>query len=98
MLITALQWRDEFQALRTELPDRLATLRQQVTELRLDEIPPRLHAVAEAIWELPLAQMIPLHEVYGLLSVCELKIYQTIHELIRTGQIVLATPLSQKVA
>ncbi len=98
MLITALQWRDELQALRAELPDAFATLQRQNPELRLDEIPPRLHPVAEAIWKLPLARMIPLHDVYERLSVCELKIYQTVHELTRTGQIVLAAPPAQKVA
>lgn len=98
MLITALQWRDELQVLRAELPDHFANLQRQSPELRLDEIEPSLHPVAEAIWKLPLARMGSMHDLYERLSVCELKIYQTLHELIQTGQIVLASPVAQKVA
>lgn len=94
MLITALQARDEFQALRAEMPDGFATLQRQNPDLRLDDIPPGLHAVAQAIWKLPLVRMIPLDDLYKKLSVCEMKIYQAVHELTLTGQIVLASPTS----
>jgi len=100
MLITALQWRDEFQALRSEMPDGFDTLLRQSTELRLEGIDPRAHSIAQAIWDLPLARMLSLRDLYTNLSVCELKIYQAVHELTRTGQVVLATAdsFSQKVA
>ncbi len=98
-LITALQGRDEFQALRTELPDAEALLDSRRPDLRLDDIHPPLRPVAESVWRLACAHPTPLAGLYPRMCVCDLKIYQAVSELIRTGQLVLSSaPASQKVA
>ncbi len=100
LLITALQYQDEFAALRAEMPDGSVLLERRGPELRLDGISPRLHGIAEAIWKLPHSRPLSLCDLYEGLAVCELKIHRTVHALTRTGQMVFAAPVpfAQKVA
>lgn len=98
-LITALQGRDEFQVLLAEMPEPEALLETDRADLQLEDIDPALRPVAESVWHLASAHPIQLGELYVRMSVCDLKIYQAVAELMRTGQLVLSSaPVSQKVA
>jgi len=99
MLITALQWRDEFEALKTALPDRDAYLECNLPDLCLDGIDSALHPAAEEIWRQMCACPTQLGELYGRMALSEGKIYQTVDEMARSGQLSLTNnPFAQKVA
>ena len=100
LLINALQSRDELNDLRTHIPDAGALLRRHSRDLRVDEIsPPDLRPVVEEIWRRLFARPMSVAELYQYLSVSELKIYQAVRELMRSGHLIFSEPvLVEKVA
>lgn len=90
ILIAALQGRDEMEVFRQLLPDRNARLLRQKMEFVAEEIAPEVWPVAQKIWALASGGRLRLDEIYGKLDVCELKIYQAVHDLTEAGQLELA--------
>jgi CRP-like cAMP-binding protein len=100
LLINALQSRDELNDLRKDIPDPEAILKRKTRDLQVDEIsPPNLRPVAEEIWRRLFARPMSVADLYQHLSVSELKIYQAVRELVRSGQLTLSEPtMTEKVA
>jgi len=84
MLITALQARDEFQALRDRLPDSSRKLQRQKLNFSWPETAdPQLRPLAEQIWQIAYTMPLPISDLYPKCSVCEFKIYQVIEQLVQ---------------
>ena len=86
LLITALQYRDEFKGLCEEIPDPASVMWRE--RLNLDWSDPEyadLCPVAESIWQLCYSSAMTLDELCLELPVCELKFYKTVLQLVRTG-------------
>ena len=100
MLITALQGRDEFHALRAKMPEPRSRLVRTRPDLALEKIQPDgLRPVAEEIWQLRLKRELHLADLYRHFSVCELTVYQALQALIETEHVALSLDdLAQKVA
>lgn len=100
MLITAIQSRDELESLRNEMPDSGAILKRLNRDLEIGEIsPPNLRPVVEEVWRRLFARPMSFPELYQHLSVSELKIYQAVRALIRSGHLTLSEPqIAEKVA
>ena len=100
LLITALQYRDEFKGLCEEIPDPASIVRREC--LNLDWSDPEfadLRSVAESIWQLCYSSALTLDELCLRLPVCELKFYKTVLQLVRTGHLSLeADPRRAEVA
>ena len=90
ILIAALQGRDEMEVFRKLMPDENARLLRQKMEFVAEEIAPEVWPVAQKIWGLASGGRLRLGEIYGKLDVCELKIYQAVHDLTEAGQLELA--------
>jgi len=91
MLITALQFRDELQALKKGLHQESETLRARTTQLRWnDGAPDQLRKVAEQVLELLSRGGKTITDLYRQCSVCELKIYQVVTELLYSEQVSFA--------
>ncbi len=100
LLITALQYRDEFKGLCEQIPDPASIVRREC--LNLDWSDPEfasLRPVAESIWQLCYSAAMTLDELCLELPVCELKFYKTVLQMVRTGHLSLeANHLSADVA
>lgn len=87
-LIVALQYRDEFNALRAQMPPLTANLNPVVPVLRWNgSAPEHLTQLANKIWEVLSRRPVTLNELYRQCSACELKVYQVVHELIESKQL-----------
>ncbi len=87
MLINALQSRDEFHALQTEI-DVAGLLARRQPYLSLDEVgPATLRPAIEQVWRLLGEAPAPVGALYRGSSLSELSIYRAARELIRTGHI-----------
>jgi CRP-like cAMP-binding protein len=85
MLINALQGRDEFDQVKQRMPDGATTLQRSKANLSWPvAAPPELQPVAERIWELTAKSPLTLLDLYRQGSVCELKVYQVVDELIQS--------------
>ena len=100
MLISALQARDEFHSLRNSMAAASSTLERRTRNLELSEsVPAATRAVMHEIWNLPFEGNTPVHDLFSQLAVSELRIYQAVHEMLKTGQITLSpVALPAKVA
>jgi len=95
LLITALQYRDEFKGMMEELPEPDCTLRRE--KLNLDWSDPEydsLRGVAETVWQLCYSTEMTLEELCRDMPVCELKFFKTVCQLVKTGHFSL-TPSAQ---
>jgi CRP-like cAMP-binding protein len=93
MLISALQFRDEFHALKARLPDASMKLRRRKLNFAwTDQADPELQPIAEQIWQLTYTTPLSLSSLYQKCSVCELKIYQIVDELVRAELVKLVAP------
>lgn len=99
ILINAIRERDELEALRKEMPDSSSRLLRQKLEVELSGLRPDLIPIVEKVWSLASGGRLCLGEIYGKLEVCELKIYEAVHQLIKTEQLLLSveTPAARKV-
>jgi CRP-like cAMP-binding protein len=90
-LIVALQYRDEFNHLKEQMPEPTAKLRTVAPSLTWNgESPEHLASIAGRVWEVLSKRPIALAELYRHCSACELKIYQVVHELLQSNQITTA--------
>jgi hypothetical protein len=100
ILIHALQGRDEIHALKRELPDPAAILERQKPHLAAENIgPTSLLPLIEQIWRYSDKRRVSLRSLYPRFDYCELRIYQAVSALVRSGHFVLASgELADKVA
>jgi len=99
MLINSLQARDELDELKNDFPDATELVGRAKSRLALDEIEEDLRPMVAKLWNLSLAGPLPVHSIYPKCSVSELKVYQSVRELLRTGHFEVTSPVSaQKVA
>lgn len=87
-LIVALQYRDEFNALRPQLPSPTVKLKPVAANLTWnDTASQHLASLANKVWEVVSRRPLTIHEIYRHCSACELKVYQVVHELLQSNQI-----------
>ena len=100
MLIHALQWRDEFQTLKGELAEGDAVVERHKPHLAGEQVAgPALRPLVEQIWRLSDKRHVPLRSLYPRFEVCEVKIYQAVSALLRSGHFtLLSAELVGKVA
>jgi CRP-like cAMP-binding protein len=100
MLINAIQARDELAVLRYEMPDATALLTRKSTDFDpRDVAQPHLRPVAEELWRRLFSRPMSIDQLYQHLSVSELKIYQAVRALIRSGHLSLpSSPILEIVA
>jgi CRP-like cAMP-binding protein len=85
LLISAVQYRDEFEALSARYPDKNVILRRRKLNFSWPlDADPTLQSVAEQIWQLAYTTPLSLETLYQKCSVCELKILQVVDELVKT--------------
>jgi CRP-like cAMP-binding protein len=89
MLIAALQFRDELDALKKQIQaETSARLIPKKQEFHWNGgAPEELRPVATRVWELVQRKPLTIGELYRQCSVCELKIYQVVHHLFDQEQI-----------
>ena len=90
MLIKAIQMRDEFEDLCKRLSDGTASLKRQ----KLNFVWPRtdldeLRPVAEEIWQIAYSQPVSLGDLCRRCSLCGLKIYRAVDEMVNAGLFVI---------
>ena len=87
LLITALQYRDEFKGLSEYLPGPSATLRRERLNLEWSdaETGDDLRGVAERIWQRCYSSEVTLEELSQGLPVCEMKFFKTVIQLVDSG-------------
>ena len=92
LLISALQFRDELAALKKQMaaPDGGKLITNTPNLHWNGEAPESLRSVADRIWDLLDTQQLGLTELYRQCSVCELKIYQVVAELLKREQLAFA--------
>jgi hypothetical protein len=87
LVITAFQFRDELAALRKEMADHATPVRAKATDLKWNgESPAALTSLADRVWALLSRNPQTIHNLYRGCSVCELKVYQVVNELVSSGQ------------
>ncbi len=85
LLITALQYRDEFKQIIEQAPEPSCLLRRQKLNLNWpDDAADELREVAESIWQICYSSPMTITDIFHQLDVCELKVYKTVLELLRT--------------
>lgn len=88
LLIVALQSRDEFDALKHGCENYHARLRVRATTLKWSEdAPAELRPVAEEVWALLLRGPKSIPEIYRQGTVCELKVFRAVAELLEREQL-----------
>ena len=88
MLITALQFRDEFEALKKGMHQNSEALTARTSELHWsDGAPHQLKEVAGQVLDLLSRGAKTMADLYRQCSVCELKLYQVVTELIYSDQV-----------
>jgi CRP-like cAMP-binding protein len=87
LLINALQFRDELDALKKGMPHSSEKLRARATELQWKGgAPEELRSLGLQIWEMLVRGPKTINELYRQCSVCELKVYQVVAELLYSNQ------------
>ena len=85
LLFAALQARDEFADIRLRMPNPLAIVqRRQLNIFWPEKAPPELKPLAEEVWQIAYSKPMTLSELFRSCSVCELKLYRVIDELVRS--------------
>src|SRR5436190_517327 len=89
MLINALQGRDEFAELKQKVGASSARVQRNKANLAWPAgAPPESLAVAEQVWKLAANGPVTVDELFRHCTLCELKIYQVIDELIQSRHFV----------
>jgi CRP/FNR family cyclic AMP-dependent transcriptional regulator len=89
MLINALQGRDEFAELKQKFAESAATLERNKANLSWPaDAPPDSLTVAEQVWNFAEKGPVTVDQIFKHCSVCELKIYQVVDELVRSRHFV----------
>jgi CRP-like cAMP-binding protein len=85
LLINALQGRDEYHDLKQRMPNPKAKLHRRKLNLSWPSIAsPELQPIAEQIWPLAYKGPVTLAGLFHSCTVCELKIYQVVDELVQS--------------
>ena len=85
LLLTALRGRDEFYQLQQRMPDPDAPLYRRKSILSWPSFaPPELQPIAEEIWSFANETPVTLGGLFRRFTVCELKIYQVVDELVQS--------------
>jgi CRP-like cAMP-binding protein len=88
MLIAAMQFRDELFTLKKEIREDSAKLAPTTADLHWNgNSPEELRPLANRIWELVSRRPTTIMELYRQCSVCELKIYKVVSELLAGKQV-----------
>lgn len=96
MLITALQFRDELHALKKGMNQNSDTLRARTTELHWsDAAPDELKELAQRVLKLVSKGGKAMDDLYRQCSVCELKLYQVVTELLYSDQAYFAAEVGK---
>ncbi len=100
MLINALQGRDEFAELKQRFAESGETLIRAKVNLSWPAAAnPELEPVAKQIWDIAAREPVTISALFPLCTVCELKMYQAIDELIQSRHFILSDEVvSAKVA
>ena len=85
LLITALQYRDEFKGMLEEVPDPTRQLRREKLNLDWPAEHADLRPVAEAIWQTCYSSVMSLEELCQRLPYCEMKFFKTVIQLVDSG-------------
>jgi CRP-like cAMP-binding protein len=99
MLINALQGRDEFAELKTRFAHHSETVHR--TKSNMDwpaSAAPELLPVAQQVWAFLADAPATLPAIFRHCTVCELKIYQIVDELLQTRQLAWSGAINAKVA
>jgi hypothetical protein len=95
-LIVALQYRDEFNALKPQVPAPPIKLEPAVPTLSWNDAALQyLAPVANRVWEVVSKRPLTVPEIYRNCSACELKVYTVVHQLLQSNQL---APVSQRQA
>jgi CRP-like cAMP-binding protein len=89
-LIVALQYRDEFNALKPQLPSLSAKLKLAAPALSWNGGADHLTPLATRVWDVVSKQPTTIPELYRHCSACELKLYRVVHELLQSKQLATA--------
>ncbi|MGF1656679.1 MAG: cyclic nucleotide-binding domain-containing protein [Verrucomicrobiales bacterium] len=91
ILITSLQYRDEFKELVEQLPDSSALLQRQKLNLDWPDEPDlyEFAPVAEMLWQSCYTTPISIDDLFQQLGLCEFKLYKTASVLLETGHFAL---------
>ncbi len=94
LLITALQYRDEFRGMVNLIPDSSATLCPLREDFDCPEHPehPGTRETALRIWELCRNRPLSVDDLFQQVQVCEVRLYRAILLLMDTGHFALTTP------
>jgi len=88
-LIVALQYRDEFNALKAQMSYLSTKLKVAGTSLNWNgERPPELAPLAQKVWDIVAKRPATVAEVYRQCSACEYRVYHVVHELFQSYQLV----------
>src|SRR3954465_3221914 len=99
MLINALQGRDEFAELKQKFAESSATVQRARVALTWPaSAAPELQPAAEQIWKFIGAAPRTVPGIFRHCTVCELKVYQIVNELIESRQLVWSHAMHEKVA
>src|SRR4051812_3382231 len=99
MLINALQGRDEFAELKGRFAESSATVQRARAALTWPaSAAPELQPAAEQIWKFIGAAPRTVPGIFRHCTVCELKVYQIVNELIESRQLVWSHAMHEKVA
>jgi CRP-like cAMP-binding protein len=91
LLLAAMQFRDELYDLKKRAPSPWAPLERATQEFEWDApAPARLRETAERIWDSIGDRSATIDQLFRGNAVCELKIYQVVVALLRTGQLAVA--------
>ena len=93
LLITGLQYRDEFKLLMEHLPQPMMALQRM--KLNLDWSCPdhdALRPLAETIWQVCYSSMMTVEDLFHRVDCCELKFYKALLQLLRTNHFALVLP------
>ena len=86
LLITALQYRDEFKGLCEFLPGAASTLHRRRLNLEWEDPDGgNLRPVAEMIWQRCYSSEVSLEDLSQELPVCETKFFKTVIQLVDSG-------------
>lgn len=98
-LIVALQYRDEFNALKAQMPPPTAKLTPVASSLTWNGgAPEHLAPLANRVWDVVSKRPLTVPELYRQCSACELKVYQVVHELLQSNQLAAAERPGTKIA
>jgi CRP-like cAMP-binding protein len=89
LLLEAMQYRDELYDLKKKAPPAWVPLQRTNNYLNWPaQADANLRNIAEEIWNSISDRRVTINQLFRMNSVCELKIYQVVIELLRTGQLI----------